>query len=1270
MGFRFFKQFLMVAGFLAVAGAAGGREVVVVDDSHGAPTYTETGTWATTTNPSSGHGGTLYRFTRDTNPTSTATWRPNFEEGGVYEVIAVFRMATDRTASAPYTIVHANGSNVVSVDQRGVFAGPLGNASLGLYQFEAGTAGSVTLANNGGAGVYIADAILFEPVEGAEFHGVSHYPLYPGPEFPVTAVARVESATGIDGVMLHWESPDPVAEGMVAADSDDGFVYTAIIPARPGGSVVTYYFEAVDDFGVVTTSDPVSYTVGATGDFQVVINEVMASNTHTNVDPDFGGAADWVEFYNFGPDTADLTGLAFSDRLNNPTKWFFPPGTTIPPGGYLLVWCDNEDMVGEAIHTSFALSASGEDAVLYDPATETVLDSISWTDLETDVSLARIPNATGDFVRTVNPTPGGPNVFEERGDPPVYSHESGLYFDEFFLSITAPGADAVRYTTNGSHPTASSALYTDPIRISSTTGVRARAFYSDKEPSQATSGSFFFSNIEDRDIPVMNVVIDPDDLFSPTTGIYTNFNERGREWEREVHVSIVSPDGMTRRNLDAGIRMHGGFSRTAPKKSFRLYFRNDYGTTELDVPWLERSPISEVSQLVLRAGGNDGFLVTDVNQRRQVTFVRDEIIRDWYRQMGHYAVDGFFVALYLNGDYWGMYNVVERITADQMDRLLPGNDDYDVVKGGWNSVQRYFTEANNGDLEAWEEFLAWHTNGDVATDPDFAEFKERVNYQNFMDFFALNIFCQNEDWPHNNWIATRHRTRSDAQWIFHQWDSEWALGLRPQGWTSNSLRWARGDNFHLSPSHNNTIAPLSNVFDGNRFHAGRTRDINGVLRHPHGQRDFIIALENVMNFFMKPEKTVGEFNAYIDLIRNEVPREAARWAPSVPENSSQLVGYFNTASENLRNFLQNRPASMRQITINEFSLAGARQLTFTAAGSGSGQLEVRGHLVDLPWSGWFFDGSPIELSAIAGHESRFSRWEGHLTGTDTDIEHVATAGVDATVVLHFEEDEDVYQPNDVIFNEYWVNDNGTFYPSINAAISRDWFELLVVRNGVDLRGWRVTTNATKRERNVAGSGSIIFPDLPVLENLPSGTIILVVSSINETNDDSFPEDELGLENHRLIFYAGNGNLDLETDPGFGIGTSDEALVLLAPGASSSFADDIGIDFIAEGYRVTPESFFETDNPPVAFYPAFEGISNDDGAIFTNDPTGGFNNDNGFDPDRTDALAGPGGWIVDPPARYTGDTDPVEMNILTPGAPNWGQDLSSLRGISGANWLLY
>ncbi|MBN1477780.1 CotH kinase family protein, partial [Candidatus Sumerlaeota bacterium] len=776
---------------------------IFIDNDDGAPGYTETGSWSTTSNVGAGYDGGLYRYTTDTREFSTATWTFAVPADGMYEVSTIFRASGDRTNDAPYTVNDADGSSVTHVDQTGSFSGPLVETSLGLHRFEVGLPGTVTLSNDGGVGAYIADTIHVWSDPPPEITQMRHAPLYPQAGESITITGRVTDNTAVDQVILLL-SASPSGTAVSAEALDDGAhgdgaagdsVYGVTVPGFGDGEILTAAFEATDDLGGSTTGPSLEITVGVVAYWELWINEVLSSNGVTSFDPDFSETGDWIEIFNFGPDAADLTGLALSDDPADPAKWLFPPGTSIPAGHYTIIWCDDHDYVGLAMHTNFRLSSAGEDVILWDTAAGMALNQVTIPALETDESYARLPDLQATWLETTIPTPGGINQMGLRGDPPVFSVPSGLFTGLVTVEITAPGATGIRFTTDGSEPTAASTAYTSPLLISSTTGLRARAFYSDRDPSHVTNASYFFDIVADRTIPVMNLIVDPDDLFDPLTGIHANPEERGMAWERPVHAVIMSTDGSVVHEIDAGLRMHGGTTRDAPKKSFRLYMRSIYGPQGWPLPWLERSEVDSPEQLVLRAGGNEVF----TNTRPEITYLRDQTMRDLLAHSGHFGADGFFVALYLNGEYWGLYNVTERITNGLMEDLQ-GGADWDIVKGSWEWSVKYFTEAPDGDLVAWNEFLAWQVSHDLSTSPDFAELQTRIDYPNFMDWFSLNIACQNEDWPHNNWIAARRRGDPTARWTFHEWDAEWPLGHRPEGWTSDTLVWAQGANYHLSPS--------------------------------------------------------------------------------------------------------------------------------------------------------------------------------------------------------------------------------------------------------------------------------------------------------------------------------------------------------------------------------------------------------------------------------------------------------------------------------------
>lgn len=245
-------------------------ETTIVDNDDGAPGYVESGSWSLSSNP--GYNNGTYRFTRDTSPPSTATWTPSLPQSGVYEVYAVFRKGSDRTTSAPFTITHAEGSTVVSINMNGEFT--VQEEYLGRFSFTAGTSGSVRLDNNGGSGVYIADAVRFTiaPDTPPEISELSHSPEFPNASSTVYVTARVTDESAVQSVMLHYISNPIGTSGSVPAFDDgahqdgaagDG-VYGAAIPPQPQGAQVGYHFTAVDDSAQTTTSRVQVYVVGDT----------------------------------------------------------------------------------------------------------------------------------------------------------------------------------------------------------------------------------------------------------------------------------------------------------------------------------------------------------------------------------------------------------------------------------------------------------------------------------------------------------------------------------------------------------------------------------------------------------------------------------------------------------------------------------------------------------------------------------------------------------------------------------------------------------------------------------------------------------------------------------------------------------------------------------------------------------------------------------------------------------------------------------------------
>ena len=248
-------------------------------------------------------------------------------------------------------------------------------------------------------------------------------------------------------------------------------------------------------------------------------------------------------------------------------------------------------------------------------------------------------------------------------------------------------------------------------------------------------------------------------------GIHTHSPERGREWERPVTVQWLSPAGELDFSVGAGLRIHGGWSRTeSAKQSFRLYFRGQYGASGLEHPLFGTAPGQTYDHLVLRGGYNDGWPCDDVPWcQGEAVYVRDQLVRDLHRAMGQVAARGRWVALYLNGVYWGLYNLTERIDENFLVKHFDAGAWYAHSPSG---------ELVPGSAYRWHLFAEWLTGTDLSVAAQYEQAVRLLDIENFTSYFLLNIWAQNQDWPDRNWIVARPRAGPDRRWRFLAWDAE------------------------------------------------------------------------------------------------------------------------------------------------------------------------------------------------------------------------------------------------------------------------------------------------------------------------------------------------------------------------------------------------------------------------------------------------------------------------------------------------------------------
>ena len=431
---------------------------------------------------------------------------------------------------------------------------------------------------------------------------------------------------------------------------------------------------------------------------------------------------------------------------------------------------------------------------------------------------ARLSGTVARFFE--DPTPGQPNVggIDGRVRDTEFSVDRGYHEDEFDVAITtATPNTTIRYTTDGSTPTETSGrVYDGPIPIDGVTVLRAAAFRDRRLPSDIDTHTYIFLEgprgvleqpdnppgyprswegfpadygtdpeianhpdyrdtiIDDlRSLPVISIVASPEDLFG-ARGIYTNAQRKGDAWERPGSVELFSTDGTEELQVACGVRIQGGAGRRPqfPKKAFRVVFRRRYGPTKLRHEIFAGQPYGdqateEFDQLSLRAGFNNTFPHWYDEQAIHSQYVRDQWARDMQFEMGHRSTNGRYAHLYLNGMYWGIYNVGERPENDFGASHFGGRDeDYDVIKNG---------SARDGNPQAWNRLISL-SGGPVETDAGYAAALEMIDPENLIDYVLENHYFGNTDWDGHNWVSIRKRAPGE-KFRCYVWDAEFAISL-------------------------------------------------------------------------------------------------------------------------------------------------------------------------------------------------------------------------------------------------------------------------------------------------------------------------------------------------------------------------------------------------------------------------------------------------------------------------------------------------------------
>jgi hypothetical protein len=391
-----------------------------------------------------------------------------------------------------------------------------------------------------------------------------------------------------------------------------------------------------------------------------------------------------------------------------------------------------------------------------------------------------------------------------------FSGPSTIAHGPLKLEISSSPNAVIRFTTNGSEPDDGSDLYKEPVTITKTTVLRAAPFEGGSPGSAGTrtfifpeevihqNGAGFPQNWGMKDgnevpaaysmsqeiitaaayrdsaekgleaLPSLSIVLPRQDLFGKDRGVYSHPEESGEEWERRCSFELINP-GQSNIQVNCGIRIQGGWNRRpeeSPKHSFRIVFKKKYGAGKLHAAIFGKDGPKEFDSLILRSGCNNSWLHWSGVERRRGELIRDQWMRDTLREIGQPSAAGMFVHLYLNGLYWGIYNLTERPDAAFAASHLGGMPrDYDSFNA---------EKLIEGTRDAWTDFMN-RINKISKGRAEYLAVAEMLDLQSFADYMIVNLYGANADWDrHSNWYAARRRA-PPGKFRFFIWDAERTL---------------------------------------------------------------------------------------------------------------------------------------------------------------------------------------------------------------------------------------------------------------------------------------------------------------------------------------------------------------------------------------------------------------------------------------------------------------------------------------------------------------
>lgn len=575
----------------------------------------------------------------------------------------------------------------------------------------------------------------------------------------------------------------------------------------------------------------------------IVFNEIMASNgTYEN-----GHAYDWVELYNNGSKTMDLSGFFLSDSENKPQKWSFPEGTKLKAGEYLTVFCTGDSTLSKGknrtFYADFKLSSSGETLLLSD-AEGNLIQKLELPPQYGCVSYG-LASDGATYVYLETSTRNAQNktdVGMYRVDTPEIQTVSGFYQESVTVQVSAPLNAALHYTLDGETPSAKDPIFpADGLTLHETATLRVKAFADNAVSSETVSATYFVN--DEQLTSVVSLITDNQYLFDSKTGALVKGTGSTPNYEKEleypVNIEYFNLDGVCEINQMGTFSISGHSATVNAQKSIALFARKAYGKDTFQFNPFPTRDYTSYKSILLRSTNSDAY----------ATRLRDVVASSLAEDEGILYQDAVCIQVYINGQYWGHYNLREKINKYFIAQYEGVTDEYDIDSIDILARTGRDQFVQNGSNEDWLALCDFCKTKDLNDPENLRYVEDRLDIDSLFTHAAYEIILGNVDFTN-----VRVYRVPGGKWKYLLFDVE--------------ACWRGLDKTPLEYY----IKPVSGKVQGFRH-----EPLNALLNVPAMKARFLERVAGLLEKHFKWPDVEARFDLWTDILEQILPRHIARW---------------------------------------------------------------------------------------------------------------------------------------------------------------------------------------------------------------------------------------------------------------------------------------------------------------------------------------------------------------------------------------------------------